>query len=61
MSAPLNAVTLMAIALRIELMNRYTMSAPLSDCEAIIKAVLEKSASAADTARLAGIAQRPNP
>ena len=36
-----------------ELMNRYTMSAPLSDCEAIIKAVLEKPASAAETARQA--------
>lgn len=47
----MNAITLMATALRRELFDRGVTAFPLSDCEAIIKRVLEKSAEAADGAR----------
>lgn len=49
----MTAITLMATALQRELLDRGERKFTLPDCEAIIKAVLEKSATAAETARLA--------
>lgn len=48
----MTAITLMAKALDLELQARGIFSLSATDCEAIIAAVLEKSANAANTARL---------
>lgn len=45
----MTAITLMAAALQRELFNRGVRAFPLFDCEAIISAVLEKSAKAANS------------
>lgn len=47
----MTAITLMATALQRELFDRGVKAFPLHDCEAIIKAVLERAASAANAAR----------